>query len=471
MYKFRTMTVARPGDERARITGGRDTRVFPWGRLLRRLKVDELPQLINVVTGDMAIVGPRPEDPTIVERDYAPWMHETLTVLPGLTSPGTLGYYADESGLPEDPAAAERIYLERLLPRKLAIDLVYVRNRTARYDAMLVVRTLAGVAGLTSLFRRSMTDESARAERDPAGGVEVTGSVTSPRRIVLIGAARSGTKIMRDTLSRGHRARERSPSTSGSSGASARTSLTTRCEPGSLGPRERAFIARYVDRYAAGQPPSVIEKTVGNALRVPFVASVFPDATFVHLVRNGVDVAESTMRQWHEPADFRYLASKLRHFPPRLLPSYGRTYATSLLRRRTSGEGRVSTLGAPLPRHRRRSSRRGTCSPSAPGSGASRSRARRATSRPSVRRSSRCATRTWSTGPATCSPEWPTSAALPAREADLARAAERLSPGRSGQGTRSLAEAQLATLDAEIGDVMEAGIPPPRTGARRMQSR
>ena len=165
MYKFRTMSVARPEDERALITGGGDSRVFLWGRLLRRLKIDELPQLINVVTGDMAIVGPRPEDPTIVEREYVPWMRETLRVLPGLTSPGTLVYYADESGLPQDPSEAERLYLERLLPRKLALDLVYVRDPTPRYDVMLILRTLAGVAGWSRLFASAMADEAVRADQ------------------------------------------------------------------------------------------------------------------------------------------------------------------------------------------------------------------------------------------------------------------------------------------------------------------
>ncbi len=82
-------------------------------------------------------------------------MHETLTVLPGLTSPGTLGYYADESG-----AAARTRWRpsgstsSSCCPRKLAIDVVYVRNRSPRYDVMLIVRTLAGVAGLQRLFRR-----------------------------------------------------------------------------------------------------------------------------------------------------------------------------------------------------------------------------------------------------------------------------------------------------------------------------
>ncbi len=165
MYKFRTMRSSGPGETEGRITGGRDARVFAWGRLLRRLKIDELPQLLNVVLGDMAIVGPRPEDPTIVEREYAAWMRETLEVLPGLTSPGSLDYYAEEAALPDDPFEAERIYLEELLPRKLAVDLVYVRNRSVAYDVVLIVRTIASVLGLHSLFERARTAESAQAQR------------------------------------------------------------------------------------------------------------------------------------------------------------------------------------------------------------------------------------------------------------------------------------------------------------------
>ena len=162
MFKFRTMRVAGAASVGGRISSGQDPRVFAWGRLLRRLKIDELPQLVNVAKGDMAIVGPRPEDPTIVQTDYAPWMMETLSVLPGLTSPGSLAYYADEVSIPDDPAEAEQHYLADLLPRKLAIDLVYVRERSLRYDVMLVLRTLGSIAGRHHLFPRQQAHERPR---------------------------------------------------------------------------------------------------------------------------------------------------------------------------------------------------------------------------------------------------------------------------------------------------------------------
>src|SRR2546430_1417724 len=84
MYKLRTMR--QDGDDGGgpRITGARDARVYPFGQLLRRSKVDELPQLFNVLRGDMAIVGPRPEDPMIVKEHYSPPDLETLGGRPGL---------------------------------------------------------------------------------------------------------------------------------------------------------------------------------------------------------------------------------------------------------------------------------------------------------------------------------------------------------------------------------------------------
>jgi len=163
MFKLRTMH-RRPVSV-ARITGGRDPRVFPAGRWLRRFKVDELPQLVNVVRGDMALVGPRPEDPAIVAEHYSPLMLETLSVLPGLTSPGSLSYFADERSLPDDAEKAERLYVSVLLPHKIALDLVYVRHRSWRYDVELVVRTVASMAGLSTLFRRRQEWERAEAGR------------------------------------------------------------------------------------------------------------------------------------------------------------------------------------------------------------------------------------------------------------------------------------------------------------------
>lgn len=162
MFKLRTMHV---GLGESRISGGRDPRVFPLGRVLRRLKIDELPQLANVVRGDMALVGPRPEDPDIVSDHYEPFMLETLDVLPGLTSPGSLSYYAAERNLPDDPIKAQEQYVVSLLPRKIAMDLVYVRNRSWRYDLELLVRTLAALVGVRSLFETRVAWEQAEAAR------------------------------------------------------------------------------------------------------------------------------------------------------------------------------------------------------------------------------------------------------------------------------------------------------------------
>jgi len=157
MYKLRTMRLST--GERARLTSGSDPRVFPWGAALRRLKIDELPQLVNIVRGEMAIVGPRPEDPAIVSSGYAEWMMETLSVSPGLTSPGSLDYFAEERDLPDDPETLEAIYLKRLLPKKLAADVVYVRNRNLAYDVQLVMRTLLSLVGLRSAFADARASE------------------------------------------------------------------------------------------------------------------------------------------------------------------------------------------------------------------------------------------------------------------------------------------------------------------------
>lgn len=164
MYKLRTMH-HKPSGARVRITPSGDARIFPAGRWLRRYKVDELPQLANVVRGQMALVGPRPEEPSIVEEHYSCFMRETLTVLPGLTSPGSLAYYAEEASLPDEPSEAERIYVTDLLPKKIALDLVYVRNRSWRYDAELLVRTLASMVGLSRLFAGHQVWENDEAER------------------------------------------------------------------------------------------------------------------------------------------------------------------------------------------------------------------------------------------------------------------------------------------------------------------
>jgi lipopolysaccharide/colanic/teichoic acid biosynthesis glycosyltransferase len=150
MYKLRTMRVRQSYP--TAITAKNDPRVFPFGALLRRTKLDELPQLYNVLLGDMTLVGPRPEDPQMVARFYAPLHHETLRVSPGLTCPGSL--YAYTHGEAElDSRDPEACYAERLLPLKLALDLVYVRRTSLGYDLALIARTV-WVLG-TALLGRS----------------------------------------------------------------------------------------------------------------------------------------------------------------------------------------------------------------------------------------------------------------------------------------------------------------------------
>ena len=143
LHKFRTMSVHPPGSGPA-ISGPNDPRVFPFGTLLRRTKTDELPQLFDVLRGKMAIVGPRPEDPGIVARYYNERQKQTLSVRPGMTSPGALFNYTHAGDyLGED---VERDYIRKLLPVKLELELVYVQNRDWTYDIRIMLRTVATIA-------------------------------------------------------------------------------------------------------------------------------------------------------------------------------------------------------------------------------------------------------------------------------------------------------------------------------------
>jgi lipopolysaccharide/colanic/teichoic acid biosynthesis glycosyltransferase len=154
LYKFRTMRTAADGG--APITAAHDPRVFPFGAWLRKWKVDELPQLFNVLKGDMSIVGPRPEDPAIVRQCYTAAHHQTLAVLPGLASPGSIYNYTheDEYLTGEDATAA---YKERLLPIKLDLDAMYVRHASLAYDVRIILRTV-NVLLARALGRRHFDD-------------------------------------------------------------------------------------------------------------------------------------------------------------------------------------------------------------------------------------------------------------------------------------------------------------------------
>ena len=143
MYKFRTMHVVQ--QSQSVITGTHDARISPVGRILRATKIDELPQLFNVLLSQMSIVGPRPEDPTIVAKHYGPLGHETLTVRPGLASYGSLYNYTHGQSLLDD-SDPETSYVNQLLPIKLALEVVYIRNGSLASDLCIIARTLITIA-------------------------------------------------------------------------------------------------------------------------------------------------------------------------------------------------------------------------------------------------------------------------------------------------------------------------------------
>jgi lipopolysaccharide/colanic/teichoic acid biosynthesis glycosyltransferase len=144
ILKFRTMTVDAPQRGGA-ITVGDDPRITRVGKFLRKTKIDELPQLLNVLKGDMSLVGPRPEVPRYVELfrdDYA----EILQVRPGITDLASIRY-RDEASVLARAADPEREYVERVLPEKIALAKEYVRRRSFRLDVTLIAQTLGRLLG------------------------------------------------------------------------------------------------------------------------------------------------------------------------------------------------------------------------------------------------------------------------------------------------------------------------------------
>jgi len=136
ILKFRTMVdnAARLGPG---ITAADDPRVTRVGRWLRRTKIDELPQLWNVVRGEMSLVGPRPEDPRYVAL-YTDEQRRILSVRPGITSPASIQYRHEEVMLPPGDMDS---YIRKVMPAKIEIDLKYLQRRTFWSDLILLART------------------------------------------------------------------------------------------------------------------------------------------------------------------------------------------------------------------------------------------------------------------------------------------------------------------------------------------
>lgn len=136
IYKFRTMRDHAGGGS---LTVGADTRVTRSGAFLRRYKLDEFPQLLNVIVGDMSLVGPRPEVP-----EYAfvyPEQERVWSVRPGITDPASVELRAESDLLArvDDP---DRYYREVLLPRKTSAYLDYIERSSLRYDVVVILSTL-----------------------------------------------------------------------------------------------------------------------------------------------------------------------------------------------------------------------------------------------------------------------------------------------------------------------------------------
>jgi lipopolysaccharide/colanic/teichoic acid biosynthesis glycosyltransferase len=137
ILKFRSMRMNNAG---ATITSSGDDRVTPIGRILRRYKLDELPQLWNVVRGEMSLIGPRPEVPQFVDEADPIW-RAVHRVRPGITDLATL-VYRDEEQVLAQYADPERGYREAVLPAKLALNLEYLERRTAARDLKLLALTI-----------------------------------------------------------------------------------------------------------------------------------------------------------------------------------------------------------------------------------------------------------------------------------------------------------------------------------------
>jgi lipopolysaccharide/colanic/teichoic acid biosynthesis glycosyltransferase len=138
LYKFRTMA-ADAAQRGPGITTAGDRRITRVGKLLRKTKIDELPQLINVLKGEMSLVGPRPEDPRYVAL-YTPEQRRVLAVRPGITSPAAIRYRHEERLL--DGPGWEQIYVQEVMAHKLQIELDYLARRTVWSDLGVILQTL-----------------------------------------------------------------------------------------------------------------------------------------------------------------------------------------------------------------------------------------------------------------------------------------------------------------------------------------
>lgn len=142
IYKFRTMVAGAP-EKGSQVTVSGDARVTKIGRFLRKVRLDELPQLFNIVKGEMSFVGTRPEVEKYVAR-YAPEMYATLLMPAGVTSTASIEY-KDEERLLSAGKDVDETYVNEILPAKMEYNLQYIREFSFARDMVILVRTVAAV--------------------------------------------------------------------------------------------------------------------------------------------------------------------------------------------------------------------------------------------------------------------------------------------------------------------------------------
>lgn len=151
LYKFRTMVNG--ADKDGAISYKDDPRITKTGNFLRHFKLDELPQLFNIIKGDMSFVGPRPDVP-----EYASYLEgrykEILTVRPGITSPASI-QFRNESELFTDTATMEAEYTQKILPQKLELNLKYVKDASFWYDMRIIIKTILLINELKNAPRKT----------------------------------------------------------------------------------------------------------------------------------------------------------------------------------------------------------------------------------------------------------------------------------------------------------------------------
>lgn len=147
IYKFRTMRENSEGNKQ--ITVGNDSRITGIGKILRKTKLDEIPQLFNVIKGEMSLVGPRPEVPKYVEL-YNDEQKKILQVPAGITDYASI-YFSNESellGKADDP---EKFYIEKIMPYKIELNQKYIENINIFTDIKIIILTILKIAGFIKL--------------------------------------------------------------------------------------------------------------------------------------------------------------------------------------------------------------------------------------------------------------------------------------------------------------------------------